>query len=81
MQMTTNGKRPAAFDAVKAEMMSMIPFAFKGMVKPYITDEIVLKIVAAALGAGKTLDRFEPARDMPNRGVDAGEPCCREITR
>ena len=51
--MTTNGKRPAAFDAVKAEMMSMIPFAFKGMVKPYITDEIVLKIVAAALGAGQ----------------------------
>jgi hypothetical protein len=53
MQMTTPGKRPAAFDAVKAEMMSMIPFAFKGMVKPYITDEIVLKIVAAALGAGQ----------------------------
>jgi hypothetical protein len=53
MQMTTNGKRPAAFDAVKPEMMSMIPFAFKGMVKPYITDEIVLKIVAAALGAGQ----------------------------
>jgi hypothetical protein len=51
--MTTNGKRPSAFDAVKAEMMSMIPFAFKGLVKPYITDDVVLKIVAAALGAGQ----------------------------
>jgi hypothetical protein len=51
--MTTNGKRPAAFDAVKAEMMSMIPFAFRGMVKPYITDDVVLRIMSAALGAGQ----------------------------
>jgi hypothetical protein len=49
--MTTQANRPAAFDAVKAAMISLVPLAFRGMAKPYITDDSVLKILNAALGA------------------------------
>ena len=49
-QMTIIAKRPATFAAVKAEMLSMVPFAFRGMVKPYITDENVMRILKVALG-------------------------------
>jgi len=51
--MTTIAKRPTTFEAVKAEMLSMVPFAFRGMVKPYITDENVMRILKAALGGGQ----------------------------
>jgi hypothetical protein len=51
--MTTLAKRPAAFAAVKAEMLSMVPMAFRGMVKPYITDDNVMRILKAALGEGQ----------------------------
>jgi hypothetical protein len=44
-------KRKAAFDAVRAELISMIPLAFRSMAKPYITDESVARILDAALDA------------------------------
>jgi hypothetical protein len=41
-------KRSPAFDAVKAELISMIPLAFRAMAKPYITDDNILKILNVA---------------------------------
>jgi hypothetical protein len=49
--MTTPATRDAAFDAVKAELISMIPLPFRSMAKPYITEENVARILNAALGA------------------------------
>jgi hypothetical protein len=46
-------KRKAAFDAVRAELISMIPLAFRSMAKPYITDENVARILDAALEAAQ----------------------------
>jgi hypothetical protein len=43
--------RKAALDAVRAELISMIPWAYRSMVKPYITGEIVARILDAALAA------------------------------
>jgi hypothetical protein len=44
-------KRTAAIEAVRAELMSMVPFVFRSTVKPYLTDESVVKILDAALRA------------------------------
>jgi hypothetical protein len=49
--MKTPSKRSAALEAVRAELMSMVPFVFRSAVKPYITDENVAKILDAALRA------------------------------
>jgi hypothetical protein len=54
--MTMLAKRKAAFDAVRAELISMVPLAFRSMAKPYITDENVARILDAAL------DATQPAR-------------------
>jgi hypothetical protein len=43
--------RSAAIEAVRAELMSMVPFVFRSTVKPYLTDESLVKIVDAALRA------------------------------
>jgi hypothetical protein len=50
-KMKTPSTRKAAFDAVRAELISMIPWAYRSMAKPYITDEIIAKILDAALDA------------------------------
>jgi hypothetical protein len=44
-------KRTAAIEAVRAELMSMVPFVFRSTVKPYLTDESVVKILDAAVRA------------------------------
>jgi hypothetical protein len=49
--MKTPSTRKAAFDAVRAELIAMIPWAYRSMAKPYITDEIVARILDAALDA------------------------------
>ena len=49
--MTTPSKNNAAFKAVKAELISMVPLAFRSMAKPYITEEHVTRILKAALSA------------------------------
>jgi hypothetical protein len=41
-------KRTAAIEAVRAELMSMVPFVFRSTVKPYLTDESLVKILDAA---------------------------------
>jgi hypothetical protein len=49
--MTTPSKNNAAFKAVKAELVSMVPLAFRSMAKSYIADEHVARILDAALDA------------------------------
>jgi hypothetical protein len=49
--MTAPSKRSAAFEAVRAELISMVPFVFRSTVKPYITDELVTGVLNAALRA------------------------------
>jgi hypothetical protein len=49
--MTTPSKNDAAFKAVKAELISMVPLAFQSMAKSYITEEHVTRILKAALSA------------------------------
>ncbi len=49
--MITPAERKAAFDAVNGQLTSMIPFAFRSMVKPYLTSDVVMKIADAALDA------------------------------
>jgi hypothetical protein len=49
--MITSAERKAAFDAVKGELLSLIPFAFRSMVKPYVTDDVLKRISDAALDA------------------------------
>jgi hypothetical protein len=49
--MKTPSKRTAALEAVRAELISMVPFVFRSTVKPYITDENVARILDAALRA------------------------------
>ena len=53
MHMTTFAERNAAFDAVNAQAISMIPVAFRGMAKPYITDGKMRKITDAARSAAQ----------------------------
>jgi len=53
-------KNNAAFKAVKAELISMIPLSFRSMAKPYITEEHVMRIVNAALSATQAAQ--EPLR-------------------
>jgi hypothetical protein len=47
--MKSPSTRKAALDAVRAELISMIPWAYRSMAKPYITGEIVARILDAAL--------------------------------
>jgi hypothetical protein len=49
--MKTPSKRTAAIEALRAELISMVPFVFRSTVKPYITDEIVARVLNAALRA------------------------------
>jgi hypothetical protein len=53
--MKTPSTRKAAFDAVRAELISMIPLAFRSMAKPYITDESIARILDAALDATRAV--------------------------
>jgi hypothetical protein len=52
-KMKAPSTRNAAFDAIRAELISMIPLAFRSMAKHYITDEHVARILDAALGWAK----------------------------
>jgi hypothetical protein len=56
-KMKTPSTRKAAFDVVRAELISMVPLAFRSMAKPYITDEHVARILDAALDALQRCDR------------------------
>ena len=49
--MTTPSKNDAAFKAVKAELISMVPLAFRSMAKAHLTEEHVTRILKAALSA------------------------------
>jgi hypothetical protein len=51
--MITPAERKAAFDAVKGQLISMVPFAFRSMVKPYLTDDVLMKIADVALDAAQ----------------------------
>jgi hypothetical protein len=61
--MTTPSKNNVAFKTVKAELISMVPFAFRSMAKPYITDEHVARILDAALDARQAVRPIKAAFD------------------
>jgi hypothetical protein len=85
MENTMTLKNSAAFKAVKAEPISMIPLAFRSMAKPYITEEHVTRILKAALSttqaAQEPLRRHEESNrrrrdgwlvDLPGNFVESG---------
>jgi hypothetical protein len=55
--MKTPSTRKTALDAVRAELISMIPWAYRSMAKPYITHEVVERILDAALDATQAATR------------------------
>ena len=64
---TTPSNDTAVFKAVKAELISMVPLAFRSMAKPYITEEHVTRILKAALGATQTPQESVGRHEESNR--------------
>ena len=60
-------KNNAAFKAVKAELISTIPLAFRSMAKPYITEELVTRILKAALSATQAAQESLCRHEESNR--------------
>jgi hypothetical protein len=65
--MTTPSKNNAAFKAVKAELISMVPLAFRSMAKSHITEEHVTRILKAALSATQAAQESLRRDEEPNR--------------
>ena len=51
--MASVAEQNAAFDAVKVEIMKMIPPSFQAFATPYVTTDKILAIVRAALHAAE----------------------------
>jgi hypothetical protein len=50
-KMKTRSTRKAAFDGAGAELISIIPWAYRSTAKPYVADEIFARILDATLDA------------------------------